>query len=492
MRVRAVIMFLISLLIIPSSCAIGFSSTDFQESNFSITEFSQAYEIKNYIQPSKNIIELISPIHTLSSTKYKKKTKKIPPFIIVNDIPYFIYWQGSQEEYIFHPKAFGSFISALSCNAHIQEYLKKAIKTAYKLPNGGLLWYYPDNFKLYRFIGPDLSPSAMSQSMFLGTITDLDQRCNLNLSLLAHKIFLGLIFSYYQGGVNLDNRFLLELPLLHSPPEIILNGWLYSLLHLKKYIDFYHDPEAENLFNNNIRTLAKSLSSFHDSNTGLSLYSNLTPYRIRLYYSHEYPTKLFVFYKSHISGIRNLTFKLKLNKIKEGIYNNHISKITKKYIDIWVSCSQMYDTFLVADKSFYVKFFTGRYSPFSSIPKSGGEAIILESKIADNYNIVNITSVRNKLFCGYPTNFLKPGGKNYYHIYHIVALLCLLDSEKIPKNVQDIFKFWIKRWMKTVKILENKDKEKFRFSSYKDVLRTLLRYKQCNIKKWGTLIRKLK
>lgn len=383
--------------------------------------------------------------------------------------------------------ALGRFLGLLSCNEPVEKYLAAAVRTAYQLPNGGLLWYYPDNYNLNRFLGPDISPSAIAQARILGGIVELDRRCGLDLFELARKIFLGLAFPYYQGGLNLEDRVLLELPLFRSAPEVVLNGWLHSLLYLYQYAKYYHDSEAEELFVKNVETLAQVLHLFHDANTGLSRYSDLCPYRVRILHPKGKPQELYVFYQSLDPNFDDLVFPLEAIEGDQSAYDNRVIRSTDAWTDIWLSCSQRYNTFLVAKSSpFSVEFTTGTYDPYRATPASGGEKILLQSKDIGQYQVVHITSVRDKLFCGYPTNFSK-FGKNYYHVYHVVALACLLASAELPEGVRETLGFWMHKWMETI---ENWDTSHgLTFYDYDDVLEDLVEHHACLVATdWNTLL----
>ncbi len=460
-----------------------------QEPNSLIVAFHKARHIKNYLQPPEDLLQLISSVYTPEEKNRQVISKD--NIVLVNDVPFFKYWQDVKERYVFHPMAYGGFLSRLSCDEPIKKYLSAAKKTAYRLPNGGLLWYYPDNFNLNRFLGPDISPSAIGQAQILGAIVDLDRRCNLNLKELARETYLGLAFPYYQGGVNLKDSFLLELPLFRSAPEVILNGWLHALLYLHQYATFYNDSEALELFRKNIFTLAQVLPSFHDSTTGLSLYSDLCPYRVRIYHPDGPPDNLYVFYKSRLPELDDLVFKLELIKEDSSSYDNRIIKTTSGWTDIWISCSQRYDTYLIGEgKPFSVEFNVGEYDPYQTTP-AGGETVKLQSKKLSNYSVVHITSVRDKLFCGYPTNFSKFGiGKNYYHTYHVVALVCLLASADLPEEVYQTLKFWMHKWMQTI---ENWNSgKKLVFYDYQYVLKELYEHRAFLLTdNWNALLHKI-
>jgi len=455
-----------------------------------ITSFRNARRILSYEQPSPDLIQRISRIyHSYDADQEPPAGLKGWNVIIVNDVPYYPYWQGKEDEFVFHPMAYGSFFSDISCSASVEKYLDAFVQMAHPLPNGGLLWYYPDNFQLNRFLGPDLHPSAISQGRILGGIVHLDQRCNLGLSNLARRIFLGLAFDYYQGGLNLENRALLEIPLFRSAPEIILNGWLHALLFLSQYAKYYQDQEAYSLLRSNLEFLGKSLEGFHDPRTGLSLYSDLGPYRVKVEPAVE---DLVVFYRSRVPEFDDLVFELDvIDHPTRSPYDNQIIRRTKAYIYAQVSCSQRYDTYLVSKEGpFTVTLTTGTYSPKKATPGRGGEEITLQSEVNGDFHVVHVTEVREKLFCGFPTNFLKWGKENYYHVYHIVALACLLATEDIPGHIRSEILRWMKGWMDTVEQLSDKG---YQFTSYEKMLEELHRHQACTIAKdWESLLTRAK
>jgi hypothetical protein len=457
---------------------------------FTITSFLQARRILGYEQPPRDLVDVISKVYRDNdkAEEVLPKAQRGLPLVLIDDLPFYNYWQGEEGAYQFHPMALGIFLASLSCDEAVSKYLDAAVRTAHSLPNGGLLWYYPDNYRLSRFLGPDLTPSAISQGQILGAITNLDQRCSLDLSHLARRAFLGLAFSYYEGGVNLENRALLEFPLFRSAPEIILNGWLHALLYLRQYADHYDDPEAKALLTSNLEFLGQIIDSFYHEATGLSLYSNLCPYRVRIHHESGPPRQLFAFYKARVPNLSDLVFELvPINHDTRSPYDNQIIAQTEKTTDVWVSCSQFYETYLVAEGGpFSITFNTGIYSPHQSTQGSGGEQVQLTSTQVGGYHMVRITAVRNKLFCGYPTNFLK-NGENYYHTYHIVALACILASFDLSKSTRTKLGTWMEKWIQTVDELSAKG---FAFTSYQAVLDELVEHQACSITRdWETLLR---
>ena len=455
---------------------------------FDVPSVQHARRINDYQQPDPELIEMISAIYSPSDRDDSTipKSSRGLDIVLIDDIPFYHYWQGEADKYAFHPMALGMFLARLNCD-EVERYVAAALKVAHELPNGGLLWYYPDNYRLNRFLGPDLHPSAISQGQILGAITTLDKRCQIDLS-ITRRVYLGLSFDYYAGGVNLKNKALLEIPLFRSAPEIILNGWLHALLNLRNYVEHYRDPEAGELLRSNILFLAKSLENFHDEKTELSLYSDLSPYRARVYHGGESPPRLTVFYRARSSDLDDLAFDLKvISHDTQSPYDNQIICQTRSFTDIWISCSQNYETYLVSDTPIAVTFNTGEYSRYRSTPGTGGEQIKLESTEIGGYHVVPVTSVRDKLFCGYPTNFSKMG-ENYYHTYHVVALAALLASMDLPNDIRATLRTWMELWIKSIETFE--PAEGLVFSSYDKILTDLVENGVFTlIDDWDTLLR---
>jgi hypothetical protein len=48
--------------------------------------------------------------------------------------------------------------------------------------------------------------------------------------------------------------------------------------------------------------------------------------------------------------------------------------------------------------------------------------------------------------CGYPTNFSKGGTTNYYHVYHVVALMMLALGGEVPVHEARVMLEWSAKW----------------------------------------------
>lgn len=419
-------------------------------SGFRVAALRSARRIIDYEQPSPELVARISVVHQAE----EKDVSSIPSslsgvdVVIVGRVPFVQYWQNTGEnQYIFHPLAYGRILLRLADDPDVLAYLDKAVEIGHFVRGDGLLWYYPDRYDLARFLGPDLAPSAIAQGVLLESVTVIDAAVAADLSKLARSVFEGLAFDYYRGGLNLEDLALLEIPLFRSPPEIILNGWLAALLHLRSYAEAYDDGDARRLFNSNVRFLARSLERFHDPVSGLSRYSDLCPYRVVVEWDDGEQHDLVAFYRALVPELDDLAFDLGvIEHSTRSSFDNQVIRWTSGGAEAWVSCSQNYDTYLVSTGGpFTVTFETGAYEPTRSTPGRGGRQIVMASTLVSGHHVAHITSIRNELFCGYPTNFSK-NGENYYHAYHVVALACLLALDAVPQDLVPEAGRWMNHW----------------------------------------------
>ena len=462
-----------------------------------LLDHASATRLRGFEQPSDELVERISVVH--KKTGADVLAAEIPGLermdaVFVNDVPHFPYWQGNANEYVFHPMSYGRLLTQLDCSAGAERYLKGLVSTAHQLSDGGLLWYYPNVYKLSRFTGPNLLPSAIGQGQILGGVVSLTKRCGTDLHDLARRIFKGLAYPYYNGGLNLEGRALLEIPLFHSAPEIVLNGWIHSLFFLKNYADHTGDRQARALLRSNYAFLADTISDFHDERTGLSLYSDMVPYQVRLEPGTDHLQILYLPRKKHKGKLRPLLFDLWPGSPPAGSpYDNHIVKTSASYTIAWVGCSQLYDTYLVSESGpFEASLQTGEYSPKRATPSRGGEQISFSSKKMGPLHAVDLCSARERLFCGFPTNFSKLGYENYYHSYHVVALACLLASapeKDIDRQARLVLTRQLKDWLYAVDEMSSPE---LAFTPFERVLDELWLYGACNLDlSWEKLLRKV-
>ena len=390
--------------------------------------------------------------------------------VVIDHVPFYRYWQNPEEDYyVFHPMAVGIFLVRLAADPGVAAFVEAMVNAAHRLPNGGLLWYYPDRYNLARFLGPDLAPSAIAQGVILEAVAAVDEALPADLSKLARSVFDGLAFDYYRGGLNLEGLALLEIPLFRSPPEIILNGWLDALLHLRSYAEEYADTEARRLFEDNVRFLARSLDGFHDPISGLSRYSDLCPYRVVVEWDDGERSDLTAFYRARVPELDDLAFDLGvIEHPTRSSFDNQVIRWTSGGAEAWVSCSQNYDTYLVSTGGPYtVTFETGTYEPTRSTPGRGGRRVMMASTPVNGHHVAHITSIRNDLFCGYPTNFSK-NGENYYHAYHVVTLACLLALDAVPRDLVQKVGALVNRWLEAADLVAHE--KGLTFVAYQKIL----------------------
>jgi len=441
-----------------------------------LNNYNVAQRLPAPVQPPPELASKISAVYS-GSEKEAVPASTIPGLkkidaVMVDGVPHFPYWQGNQDEYIFHPLSYGKLLAKLGCGPQQSSYLSALATTAYELEDGGLLWFYPKAFNLSRFLSPHFLPSAIGQGQLLSGIVQYAQRCGTDLKKLARKIFKGLAFPYCSGGLNLAGSALLEIPLYKSAPEIVLNGWIHALLSLKSYVDYSNDKQALALLRSNYAFLAKTISDFHDQKTGLSLYSNLVPYQLRLEPGLKKLQVLYLPLKKYARTLHPLLFDLRADSYSGGSpYDNHVVKSNKAYTIAWVSCSKMYSTHVVSEGGpFTASLWTGEYSPTRATPSRGGERLTLTSRKIGPFHVIDLDDARSKLYCGFPTNFSKLGRENYYHTYHIVSLACLLATSKnedINQSSKNAIIRQTKNWIYTLADLSRKG---FSFASYEDML----------------------
>lgn len=184
---------------------IGFdhASTQSTSPSFNAASFRHARRLVDYEQPSPALAQAISVVHQAED----RDPANLPPalsgldVVLIDDVPFFQYWQNTgDDQYIFHPLAYGRVLLRLVADPGILRYLDKAVAMGHTLPNGGLLWYYPDNYDLSRFLGPDLAPSAIAQGVILEAVTTIDYHSPTDLSALSRAVFEGLAYDYYRGA----------------------------------------------------------------------------------------------------------------------------------------------------------------------------------------------------------------------------------------------------------------------------------------------------
>jgi hypothetical protein len=345
-----------------------------------------------------------------------------------------------------------------------------------ELPNGGLALYYPRTFSTARFRTPEFVYSGIAQGQLLAGYTRLildDKSKNAAAWRdTAAKIALSLQFAVKQGGICADGSSILEGPNFRSCPEIILNGWLDALLHLHDYLQVAPDSGLRRFYEQNISTLVELLPYFDSATERLSRYSNLSPYSFRVHFAHrprEMPPRVRVEYLSRESRHRDywIADLRRLGNGSASAYDNRIEKSSAGYIDFSVSVAGQYDIAIEIDaacKKLSVD--PGAADEMSTIPHpTFRRRFVAPAKDYDGTSTYFLVEPGDLgLIAGCPTNFLKPGGQNFYHSYHVAALYELALAANEPEERRVLVEY-ADRWLAYIQDSKHKARpDRFVFS----------------------------
>lgn len=437
----------------------------------------------------KELNTIVQPTEIAKRFLDKRRESNSQVKVLIEDgMPFFRYWQHPEKNrYLFHPMAFGRYLKNYEGDFDI--FLSKALEFSTELPNGGVTWFYPLEYKLSRMTGTQYKYSAISQGEILGGIISQNLKHNRKYDKVVEKIARGMLLDSRDGGVFLDRVAFLEMPIYNGAPEIILNGWLHALLHFQDYVILHpNDNDAWLAYTSNLDYLANTLSRFDSPSHNLSKYSDLTPYTIKInQLSPETPLK--VVYTSNDKKLKNLVFTL------QDTENNKFSRYDTQKLSkntARISISGSYKTTLLSESPFSISINEGVYSPKKATPPRAKSWKTIKSKTKDNKShTILLSEQSNQAFNGYPTNFLKPLKSkkergNYYHIHHIVSLLYIYQNHKrflthrSDENKEELLK-WAKKWKSYVKDLRT-------FETYQEVLNGVNRGKATHIiEKWKEL-----
>lgn len=345
---------------------------------------------------------------------------------VVGGVPFAKYWQsGNENIFLFHPMAWGRHV--LNQSEH-REYRGKILAVAERigipLPNGGLAFYYPNKYPLNRMRGPDMMYSTISQADILSgflrfhLMEDTDASAR-----MLERIKLSFFLPYEKGGINLADIAQLEMPLFRCNPEIILNGWLHSLLHLSDYAHQTKDPDVKNLIHRNLRFFADHHSAWYDEDRNISCYSDTSPHRVTVRTSRE-KQGFKLTYKSKATELPDfITVPVEDPNKKLSGYDARVLQRNRLtgHLTMGITCSSLFDTILVSDAPFSVAIRSGGYDPHRATPSASGSLYWIDSSREENFHAATIDTP-DGVMRAYPTNFGKANGKNYYHIQHIVAI----------------------------------------------------------------------
>lgn len=374
--------------------------------------------------------------------------------ILVDGVPFARYWQlDDPDNYVFHPMVFGRYVFNSATDEEFQAEVKEITERAtVALPNGGVAPYYPNHYPLNRMRGPDLMYSAISQSEILAGYMKLDQAVDSEqVDELLDKVLKALFFKYEEGGVNLDVA-QLELPMFRSNPEIILNGWLHALLHMNDYALIYDDIDVANYVHENLQFFVDNYSVWYDEQRNISLYSDTSPHRVVITLDKE-DQDIALVYKPKDTRLSSYFFDPVEDIDDEySSYDFRVVHRNNLRLTVGLTCSRLFDTFVTSNAPFSLSIRGGGYSPYRASPDATGETHELHSVFQNDVHSVELAlpESEDELICGYPTNFSKENGKNFYHMQHIVALLYLAQTssyvdENLDAKLRSIALEWLSR-----------------------------------------------
>lgn len=435
-------------------------------------ELDSAVEIRA-LQPPADLIDRIEaqpgvglegvrPLGDFDPAEYPYRLTNV---IMKDGLPYYPYYalrEGSQ--HVVHPMALGRFLLRNAEGEKAEQTVEAAVDIAYELPNGGLAWYYPRHYQVARMLGPNLKYSSISQGTIIAGLTGMSQAGAAEPE-LADKAFRAMLYPFEDGGVNLANKAVLEMPLFYGPPEIILNGWIDALLHIRDYGEISGNDEAIDFFKSNVEFLADILPNFDARHATISRYSDMSPYRVKVRVASPGDVAdLQVLYRPIVDGLPAIKVPLAppLDPDDFSIYDSQILRQNGREALVWLGCSQMYETVLVSrSEELSVQFAIGEYDRRSTTPGSRGDQIMKESEQDGDYRTVTI-SKDDGLICGFPTNFSKGGTHNYYHSYHVVGLLLVAMSEQVTNEDRRTLIEWALRWKDDIDHIKETEGEEFR------------------------------
>ncbi|KIC41995.1 hypothetical protein RA27_00875 [Ruegeria sp. ANG-R] len=396
----------------------------------------------------------MTPPIILLDESQEESVERVGPFAIVNNYPYYRYrLLGRDDAWARHPSALGGAFQLIAESGDFEKLdaiVDEAMKSAVSLENGGITWYYPEVYPLARMRGPKLQYSALSQSSLLAAAMRMEADDPEKYGQFLEQTARGLEFDYHKGGVLWQDSVFLEMPLFHSPPEIILNGWIHALLNYGDYVATFPSAENRRIFDNNIKYLVELLPSFDDPEHNISLYSNATPLRLKLDSGSEALRADFESlddnFPDYFMDIEELELPSVNGEVKAASYDTQIREFKKGNPVITVTCNRLYNTKISSEKPFEAQYYRAVFDRKRATPNNNKETIVLRSQKAGNRHEIVINAETDGVFCGYGTNFAKPGGKNLYHAYHVVGLAYLATHSFVSEQQREILLEYVRKW----------------------------------------------
>lgn len=385
--------------------------------------------------------------------------------LIKDGLPYYPYYSLHKDRtYVVHPMALGRFLLRNAKGAKAAELVSATLSIAHELPNSGLAWYYPRHYRVARMLGEKLKYSSISQGTIVAGLTQMAAAGVVERD-LPKRAFAAMHWPFEKGGIDLSGRALLEMPAFHGPPEIILNGWIDALIHTRDYGELNGDSEALQLFKTNVAFLIGIIANFDARDAGLSRYSDVSPYRVKVRVASPNDIRgLQVLYRPRVEGLPTIRVPLEATQKPKNfsIYDNQIVRQNGREAWVWLSCSQLYKTTLISrSSSFSIEIDTGEIRRDRTTPGAGGKTLTFGAEGSEPLRGVTFSS-DDGLICGYPTNFLKSGEINYYHVYHVVGLLLVAMSKELTPVERTALIEWALKWKGDIDRIQEAEGLKFR------------------------------
>jgi hypothetical protein len=147
-------------------------------------------------------------------------------------------------------------------------------------------------------------------------------------------------------------------------------------------------------------------------------------------------------------------------------YENQILSQDGRSAQVWVSCSQLYDTVLLADTDqMILEVGSGVLDRKQSAPGPNGKTLKLVGVPVDGRTQHITLGTSNGLICGYPTNFSKSKKDNFYnfyHVYHVVSLMLLALGGDVEVEQQKVLIRWALKWYEDMREIQSSEKLGFR------------------------------
>ena len=353
--------------------------------------------------------------------------------ILYKGIPYSQYLS----EWQFHPGRIAGYLTTQSIDPDLLALARRVLQLCVELPNGGLALYYPETINAARLQCNDYIYSGIAQGQLLAAFTRLMKAPEAGdpgeWREAARRIALSMQFPFEKGGVCLDGNAILEVPNFRSCPEIVLNGWTDALIRLHDYLETTPDRDFIEFYERNLAALVQLLPSFDAPDAQLSRYSNLCPYVFRAHVnasrSSRVLPRVIVEYSPHLSGWN--AYRIDPLRSGEGLrpcaYDNRIERNARSSIDLRLSASGLHDLHIhVEAESSHLSFDPGTFDMATTLPAPTRRLQVLApASRSGNFTTFAVRPAELGLLSGCPTNFMKNGRENYYHVYHVVALYLL-------------------------------------------------------------------